>query len=63
VLKGLNPDYVFCDKNYLPEGEGHLWTGAWKWVIYEVGTKGLALSLMNRGVHLLETKQLHELID
>ena len=63
VLQGLNPDYVFCDKNFLPEGEGSLWKGNWKWVIYEVGTKCLALSLLKSGIHLLETKQLHELID
>ena len=63
VLQGLNPEYVFCDKDSLPEGEGHLWKGDWKWVIYEVGTKGLALSLMKRGVQLIETKQLHELLD
>ena len=63
VLEGLKPDYVFCDVDYMPEGEGKLWEGAWKWVAYEVGSKGLALSLMKRGVHLIETKQLHELID
>lgn len=63
VLQGLCPEYVFCDKDYLPEGEGPLWKGDWEWVIYEVGTKGLALSLMKRGVQLIETKQLHELLD
>lgn len=63
VLEGLKPDYVFCDVDYIPKGEGKLWEGGWKWVLYEVGLKGFALSLMKRGVHLIETKQLHELID
>lgn len=63
VLEGLKPEYVFCDKDFLPEGECFLCKGDWKWVIYEVGTKGLALSLMKKGAHLIETKQLHELID
>ncbi len=63
VSKGLMPDYIFCDKDYLPKGDGQLWNGDWKWVIYEVEDKGLALSLLNRGVHFIETKQLHDLID
>ena len=63
VSKGLKPDYIFCDKFFLPNDDGQLWNGDWKWVIYEVEDKGLALSLMNRGVHLIETKQLNDLID
>jgi glycerophosphoryl diester phosphodiesterase len=63
VLQGLNPEYVFCDKDFLPEGEGTLWKGDWEWVIYEVGTKDCALSLMKRGVQLIETKQPHDLLD
>ena len=63
VSKGLKPDYIFCDKDYLPKGDEQLWMGNWKWVIYEVENKDLAISLMNRGVHLIETKQLHDLID
>ncbi len=63
VSKGLNPDFIFCDKFFLPNDDGPLWKGDWKWVIYEIEDKGLALSLMKRGVHLIETKQLHDLID
>lgn len=61
ILDGLSPNFLFCDKDYLAEEK--LWDGPWKWVVYEVENKEQANNLMEKGVDLIETKKLDELID
>ena len=50
----LQPQFVFCDHDKLPP-EGRLWSGPWRWAIYEVTELPLALALAGRGADYLET--------
>lgn len=52
--EALQPDYVFCNHTRLPPRD-NLWRGNWRWVIYEVTTIDLALSLASRGADFIET--------
>jgi glycerophosphoryl diester phosphodiesterase len=61
-FEALQPEYLFCDHEALPE-RGALWRGPWRWVIYEVETLPLALSLAERGAHYIETMAVHEMSD
>jgi glycerophosphoryl diester phosphodiesterase len=53
--EALAPDYVFCDHQLLSEGTSKLWRGPWRWAIYEVTSRKLALDLAARGAKLIET--------
>ena len=63
VLKGLNPDYVFCNKEYIPGDLEKLEQGEYDWVMYEVANRDLAESILLKGADYLESKVLDELID
>lgn len=56
----LNPDYLFVDHDLLP-AEGRLQPGSWRWVVYDVIDEALAMSLLGRGVDLIETRAIGEL--
>jgi glycerophosphoryl diester phosphodiesterase len=53
--EALAPDYVFCDHRLLSADNARLWRGPWRWAIYEVTTRKLALELAARGAKLIET--------
>jgi hypothetical protein len=53
--EALAPDYVFCDHELLTENSSKLWRGPWRWAIYEVTTRKLAMDLAARGAKLVET--------
>jgi glycerophosphoryl diester phosphodiesterase len=50
--EALQPEYVFCDRSYLPES-GQLWRGPWRWAITEVESLEVALALAQRGADLV----------
>ncbi len=50
----LQPDYLFCNYTKIPAAED-LWPGPWQWALYEVADPQLALQLAARGVALVET--------
>jgi glycerophosphoryl diester phosphodiesterase len=52
--EALQPEFLFGDVEQLPPN-GALWRGTWEWVIYEVDTLPLAVSLSQRGAHHIET--------
>lgn len=54
-VEALAPDYVFCDHQLLSESTSKLWRGPWRWAIYEVTSRKLALDLAARGAKLIET--------
>ena len=58
--EALQPEFLFCDEEKLGAGEP-LWRGTWRWVIYEVTTIELALSLAARGADFVETMAVREL--
>jgi glycerophosphoryl diester phosphodiesterase len=51
----LAPDYIFCDHQLLTDNSARLWRGPWRWAIYEVTSRQLALDLAARGARLIET--------
>lgn len=53
--EALAPDYVFCDHQLLSDSASRLWRGPWRWAIYEVTTRKLAMELAARGAKLVET--------
>ncbi len=58
----LNPEYLFCNYTKLPRPEIPLWPGPWAWTIYEVDKVKMAIDLLDRGIDLLETMAVGELI-
>ncbi len=55
----LAPDYLFCDLGLLPATP---WTGPWRWVVYGVETPNDATDMAARGVQIIETRAVGELL-
>jgi len=62
IARNINPNYLFADTEILPEGKGKLWEGQWDWVIYEVVSKEVARKLHPRGVNIIETKEVEQML-
>lgn len=58
----LAPAYLFCDHHAALARPGRLWTGPWRWVVYEVTTAVVARELAARGAALIETMAVGELL-
>jgi glycerophosphoryl diester phosphodiesterase len=58
----LAPEYLFCDHLLLPPPAQALWQGSWRWVAYEVAEADLARSLVQRGVYMIETMAIAEMM-
>jgi glycerophosphoryl diester phosphodiesterase len=58
--EALQPDYLFCDRAYLPAGTA-LWRGPWRWVVYEIETLESVLDLAARGAHFVATQDVRAL--
>ncbi len=55
LAKKLNPDFLICNYTKLPKNKSKLWSGAWKWFIYDVKDIELMSKLRNRGVTYFES--------
>ncbi len=51
----LNPEYLVCNKDKIPDDYTAYGEHAWKWVVYEVTDPEEALALGSKGVHCVET--------
>lgn len=60
--EALAPDYVFCDHQLLTDNGARLWRGPWRWAVYEVTTRKLALELQARGAKLIETMAVRNML-
>ncbi len=60
--EALQPEFLFVDHERLPP-TGALWRGPWRWVVYEVESLPLALSLAARGADYVETMAVHEMCE
>jgi glycerophosphoryl diester phosphodiesterase len=60
--EALAPDYVFCDHQLLSDSRAKLWRGPWRWAIYEVTTRKLAMELAARGAALIETMEVRSML-
>lgn len=62
LLQELKPDFMFCDKEYLPADNNDIWRGVWQWAIYNLDDVNSAIAMSNRGFHFLETNQIGTLM-
>jgi len=62
ILEKLKPDFIFCNKNYLPSNDEHIWSGSWQWAIYNLDDVNSAIAMANRGIPFLETNQVGTLM-
>jgi glycerophosphoryl diester phosphodiesterase len=62
TAKNLLPDYLFCNYTKLPSPPALLWPGPWRWALYEITDPALALTLADRGVELIETMEIGEML-
>jgi glycerophosphoryl diester phosphodiesterase len=58
--EALQPDYLFCDRAYIPAGS-KLWRGPWRWVVYELETLESVLDVAARGAHFVATRDVRAL--
>jgi len=59
----LQPEYLFCDRDYLPLAPELLWPGPWQWVVYEINDREEARKLASRGVTAVETADVASMLD
>jgi len=58
----LAPDYLFAETILLPAYR-EIWHGPWEWAVYVVNDLEEALTLSARGIHLVETDAIGDLLD
>jgi glycerophosphoryl diester phosphodiesterase len=56
------PDFLFCDKDYLPSSDEEIWRGSWQWAVYNLDDVDSAIEMANRGIGFLETNQIGTLM-
>jgi glycerophosphoryl diester phosphodiesterase len=62
-LKTLQPDFVFCDVEKLPEKNKDIWRGNWEWAVYNLDDVTSATVMANRNISFLETNEIHTLMN
>jgi len=58
----LAPEYLFCNRKRLPQETEPLWQGPWQWAIYTVNDAGEAKAYLDRGIQLIETNVIRQLL-
>jgi len=58
----LRPEYLICSRKRLPAEPEPLWPGPWEWIVYTANTVEDVLALRRRGVDMLETDVIRELL-
>lgn len=59
----MAPDYLICDYRKFPAPPASLWSGPWRWGSYEITNVTHALTLVERGVHVIESMDAGELAE
>ena len=62
LSRALSPEYLFADTEMLPKGNTRLWEGSWEWVIYEVTSHQGAFDLLERGVNIIESREVENML-
>lgn len=60
--EALAPDYLFCDHQLLTQGSSKLWKGPWRWGVYDVASRELALAVAARGARLIATASVRAML-
>lgn len=58
----LAPRYLFCDVDMLPQDHHQIWRGPWQWAVYVVDDPDRALALSARGIDLVETDRIVDML-
>lgn len=58
----LAPEYVLCAAAAVPAQGNPLWAGDWRWVVFDVNDPRQARALLSRGVDIVETDCIGELL-
>jgi glycerophosphoryl diester phosphodiesterase len=61
--EALQPEYLFCNRKRLPPEPEPLWQGPWRWTVYTINTVDEVLAYGNRGMELVETNIISELLN
>lgn len=59
----LSPQYLFAEDVQLPARDEEIWSGPWQWAVYVVNDLPAALGYVRRGIKLVETDAIGELMD
>lgn len=59
----LSPAWLFAEDVQLPEHTVDIWTGAWQWAVYVINDIDTAMSYPQRGIHLVETDAIGDMLD
>jgi len=62
IAQRLHPEYLFCNIKKLPPALQKLWSGSWKWALYEITDPELALAWAKRGADFIETMDIGEML-
>lgn len=62
TARKLTPNYLFTNYTRLPDDPAEIWRGPWKWALYEVVDPELALSLAAKGIEMIETMAIEEML-
>ena len=58
----LAPEYLFCNRKRLPPDNQPLWQGPWRWAVYTVNDPADARAFLQRGIQLLETNVIRQML-
>ncbi|MGE3166475.1 MAG: glycerophosphodiester phosphodiesterase family protein [Planctomycetota bacterium] len=61
-LTALAPEFVFANVKRIPPDPVEPWAGAWQWAVYDVVDPAQVLAWLRRGVHLVETWAIGEVL-
>ena len=62
LADAMAPEYLFCDRPLVPDPPEALWPGPWRWVVYGIETAEAAVEMARRGVTIVETMAVAELL-
>ncbi len=62
IAKNLSPEFIFCKLQRLPINGKRLWSGPWRWVTYDITDARHALELLHRGIDMVETSRVTEML-
>jgi glycerophosphoryl diester phosphodiesterase len=62
LANALHPEYLFCSRKRLPPESKTLWQGPWQWAVYTVNDAREASAWLQRGMHLIETDVIRQLM-
>ena len=63
IAEIMQPEYLFCNADYIHQPLDQLWPGRWEWVIYDIDNPVEALRFHHAGAKLIETCCIRDLME